>query len=63
MGFGPTQHGPTLVMSTHIYIADMRMKGVSKCTVTSEQLVKIVNSNVMPTLRGFRWYPYIVSQE
>ena len=33
--------------------------------VTSERsvLVKIVNSNFMPTLRGFRWYPYFVGQE
>ena len=42
----------------HIYIADMRTKEVSKCTLTSEQafLVKIANSNVMPTLHGFNWY-------
>ena len=26
-------------------------------------LVKIVNSNFMPTLRGFRWDPYFVAQE
>ena len=27
-------------------------------------LVKIANiSNFMPTLRGFRWYPYFVAQE
>ena len=26
-------------------------------------IVKIANSNVMPTLRGFRWYPYFVAQE
>ena len=26
-------------------------------------LVKIMNSNFMPTLRGFRWYPYFVAQE
>ena len=27
-------------------------------------LVKIANSNViMPTLRGFRWYPYFGAQE
>ena len=26
-------------------------------------LVKIVNSNFMPTLRRFRWYPYFVAQE
>ena len=38
---------------------DMRMKMVSKCAVTSERsvLVKIANSNFVPTLRGFRWYP------
>ena len=63
MSFGPTQRGPTL--PTHIYIADMRTKEVSECTVTSERsvLVKIANSNVMPTLRGFRWYPYFGAQE
>ena len=50
---------------THIYIADMLTKEVSKCTVTSERsmLVKIANSNVMPMLRGFRWYPYFGAQE
>ena len=26
-------------------------------------LVKIANSNFMPTLCGFRWYPYFVAQE
>ena len=26
-------------------------------------LVKITNSNFMPALRGFRWYPYFVAQE
>ena len=26
-------------------------------------LVKIANSNFMPTLHGFRWYPYFVAQE
>ena len=26
-------------------------------------LVQIANSNFMPTLRGFRWYPYFVAQE
>ena len=26
-------------------------------------LVKIVNSNVMPMMRGFRWYPYFGAQE
>ena len=25
--------------------------------------VKTVNSNVMLTLRGFRWYPYFVAPE
>ena len=50
---------------THIYIADMLTKEVSKCTVTSERsvLVKIANSTVLPTLRGFRWYPYFRAQE
>ena len=26
-------------------------------------LVKITNSNFMPTLWGFPWYPYFVAQE
>ena len=26
-------------------------------------LVKIANSIIMPTLRGFRWYPYFVALE
>ena len=43
----------------------MRTKEVNECAVTSEQsvFVKIANSSVMPTLRGFRWYPYFVAQE
>ena len=62
---------PTYLTSTctsyvhmHIYIADMRTKEVSKCTVTSEQafLVKIANRNVMPTLHGFHWYPSFGAQ-
>ena len=49
----------------HIYIEDMRTKKVNECAVTFEQsvLVKIANSNFMPTLRGFRWYLYFVAQE
>ena len=42
------------------------MKKVNECAVTSELIifkVKTVNSNVMPTLRGFRWYLYFVAQE
>ena len=26
-------------------------------------LVSVANSNFMPTLHGFRWYPYFVAQE
>ena len=50
---------------THIYIEDNRTKKVSECAVTSEQsvLIKIANSNFVPTLRGFRWYPFFVAQE
>ena len=50
---------------THIYIEDMRTKKVNECAVTSERivLVKTANSNVMPKLRGFRWYPYFVAPE
>ena len=45
---------------TQIYIEDMRTNKVSKCAVTSERsvLVKIANSNFVPMLRGFRWYPF-----
>ena len=44
---------------THIYIEDMHTKKVSECSVTSERsvLVKIANSNFVPTWRRFRWYP------
>ena len=47
---------PTYVR-THIFIEDMRTKKVNGCAVTSER----ANSNVMPTLRGFRLYPYFVA--
>ena len=51
----------TSYVRTHIYIEDMRTKkALSKRSV----LVKIANSNFcMPTLRGFRCYPYFVAQE
>ena len=45
---------------THIYIGDMRTK---KALSDRSVLVKIANNNFMPTLRGFRWYPYFVAQE
>ena len=40
----------------HIYIEDMRTKKVNECAATPKEafLVKIANSNVMQTLRGFR---------
>ena len=43
----------------------MCTKKVNECAVTSERnvLVKIANSNSMPTLCGFRWYPYFVANE
>ena len=52
----------------HIYIEDIRTTKVSECAVTSERsvLVKIANSNFVPTLRGLRgsrWYPVFVAQE
>ena len=52
-------------VSTRIYIEDMRTKKVNECAVTSEKsfLVKTSNSNVMPALRGFRWYPYFVAPD
>ena len=33
------------------------------CLLNEAFLVKIANSSVMSTLRGFRWYPYFVAQE
>ena len=38
---------------------------VNECAVTSERivLVKTANSNVMPALRGFRWYLYFVAPD
>ena len=48
------------------YIADMLTKKVSEYVLTYERsvfLFKIVDSNVMPILRGFHWYPYFVAQE
>ena len=43
-----------------------RPRQVSKCNtelLNEAFLVKITNSNVMPTLRGFLWYPYYGAQE
>ena len=65
-------HEHTHYVSTHNYLyEDMRMinEDVDECAVISERrvfviliiIVKIANSNVMPTLRGFRWYPYFVA--
>ena len=47
---------------THNYIEDMcTKKALSERSGFLK--VKIVNSNFMPTLRGFSWYPYFVAQE
>ena len=58
-------HVHLVMYLTHIYIENMHTKKVSECAVTSERSVsvKIANSNFVPTLRGFRWYPYFVAQE
>ena len=46
------------------HIAVMRTKEVNVLELLNEVfLVKIANSNVVPTLRGFRWYPYFGAQE
>ena len=34
---------------------------IFKMFFRSCNIVKIANSNVMPTLRGFHWYPYFVA--
>ena len=51
----------TSYVHTHIYTANMRSKESNKCTVNYEQsiLIKILNSNVMPTLHRFCWYLYL----
>ena len=43
----------------------MRRKKVKECAVTLNEsfLIKTANSNVMPALRGFRWYPYYVAPD
>ena len=47
----------------HIYIEDMRTKkALSERSVFSSNR-EYNYSNFMPTLRGFRWYPYFVAQE
>ena len=33
------------------------------CIKINNRDFKTANSNVMPTLRGFRWYPYFVAPE
>ena len=50
----------TSYVHSHIYIADMKLKEESKCTITSEGsiFVKITNNIVMLTFCGFHWYPY-----
>ena len=59
----------TSYVHTHIYIADMRTKKVSKCAITSEQsvlIVKIVNRNVMRMphcVNSVGIYLYFVAQE
>ena len=40
--------------------------GRERCEVTYDSMdrgIKIMSSNVMPTLRGFGWHPYFVAQE
>ena len=41
------------------------MKKVNECALLLNEsfLVKTANSNAMPTLRGFHWYPYFMAQE
>ena len=48
----------------YIYIADILSRVVSKCTelLNEAGLVKIAKSNIIPTLRGFHWYWYFMSQ-
>ena len=50
----------TSYVCTHIYIEDMLTKKVLQL-LNEAFLVKIANSNFMPTLCGFHWYPYFCS--
>ena len=47
--------------ATEVDLSGSDLDNVS--SVYSRPLVKIANGNVMPTLRGFRWYPYFGAQE
>ena len=49
----------TSYVRMHIYIEDMR----TKKALSEQSVFSFIYSNFMPTLRGFRWYPYFVAQE
>ena len=48
-------------MYVHIFI--LRICARRRRCLNEAFLFQIVNSNFMPTLCGFRWYPYFVAQE
>ena len=47
----------------YVRIFILRIRARRRRFLNEAFLVKIANSNFMPTLRGFRWYPYFVAQE
>ena len=48
----------------YLYCGYAQEEGRQMCAEVQNEafLVKIANSNVLPTLRGFRWYPYFVNE-
>ena len=48
----------------YLYIFILRICARRRRSLNEAFLVKIANyGNFMPTLRGFRWYPYFVARE
>ena len=41
----------------------LNARGLQSKLLITPIFVKIANSNVVPTSRGFRWYPYFGAQE
>ena len=52
-----------LILYIHIYIyCECMLEGGKHIFLNEAFLLKIMNSNIMPTLCGFRWYPYFGAQ-
>ena len=57
-------HNASLCTYAYLYFGYAHEEGRQmRAKVQNEAfLVKIANSNIMPTLRGFRWYPYFLNE-